>query len=95
MIVRNILGHEIEIELTEKEEMEIYDSVQHRYDTEVFREYLDAEGYYNVNEDVIKAMAKEMRNVAYDMDLDDGMDLAREKVLDQHRGMLEYFKEEE
>lgn len=92
-ITREILGQKIEVELTEAEELSIYDAVQNRYDAEVLNEYLESEGYFGVHDVMLKAMAKEMRDIAYDSDMSDGMDDARAEVLKRHRGMLEYFRE--
>ena len=94
-IKREILGQTIEIELTELEEINIYEEVRLRYEAETFGEFLENEGYFGVPEAMVKAMAKEVADLAYESDMGDGLEYPRGEVLEKHRKMLEYFRDRE
>lgn len=95
-IVREFLGQEIEIELTSEELFDAYQEKRTEYGAESLLDDLESEGYKTdeIPSSMVYAMACEVQDVAYEMDLPDGLEDARQEVMNKHRGILEYYKEE-
>lgn len=96
-IVREFLGQKIEIKLTDAELLDVYQEKRTEYIAETLRDDLESEGYLpdEIPFSIICAMAREVQDVAYKMDLPDGLEDARQEVMNRHRGMLKYYKEGE
>ena len=96
-IVREFLGQKIEIKLTDAELLDAYQEKRTEYGAESLLDDLESEGYKadEIPSSMVYAMAREVQDVAYKMDLPDGLEDARQEVMNRHRGMLKYYKEGE
>ena len=95
-IMRECNGLKVEIELTEAEMLQAYEEVSNNYDCEFVNEYLMNEGYYDIPENILRGLAKEMReyatNIAETMGSDDFR--AMDEVLGKHKNILSEYMEE-
>jgi hypothetical protein len=92
-IIREILGQNIEIELTANEMRDAYLAVQHGEDIDVIADFLEDNGYNidNIPDIFLHKFANELRDLegkGY------GEECACERVREMHCGMLSHYKED-